>query len=101
MFNNRILHLYTDVAPEIVKAGKSLRTCHDTSTPYRSATNGIASGRLGMSWRAPGRCLSIPGCQLPIGFLPAVAFVITRIYAWWKVIVLCINATSRGTLNEK
>ena len=34
MFSNRILHLYTDGAPEIVKAGKNLRTCHDTSTPY-------------------------------------------------------------------
>ena len=46
MFNNRILHLYTDGAPEIVKAGKSLRTCHDTSTPYRSATNGIAEREI-------------------------------------------------------
>ena len=43
MFSNRILHLYTDGAPEIVKAGKNLKTCHDTSTPYRSATNGIRS----------------------------------------------------------
>ena len=34
MFSNRILHLYTGGAPEIVKAGKNLRTCHDTSTPY-------------------------------------------------------------------
>ena len=40
--SNRIIHLYTDGAPEIIKAGKNLRTCHDTSTPYRSATTGIA-----------------------------------------------------------
>ena len=46
MFSNRILHLYTDGAPEIVKAGKSLRTCHDTSTPYRSAINGIAEREI-------------------------------------------------------
>ena len=46
MLSNRILHLYTDGAPEIVKAGKSLRTCHDTSTPYRSATNGIAEWEI-------------------------------------------------------
>ena len=31
MFSNMILHLYTDGAPEIVKAGKNLRTCHDTT----------------------------------------------------------------------
>ena len=42
MVSNRIIHLCTDGAPEIIKAGKNLRTCHDTSTPYRSATNGIA-----------------------------------------------------------
>ena len=46
MFNNRILHLHTDGAPEIVKAGKSLRTCHGTSTPNRSATNGIAEREI-------------------------------------------------------
>ena len=46
MFSNRILHLYTDGAPEIVKAGNNLRTCHDTSTPYRSATNGIAEQEI-------------------------------------------------------
>ena len=32
MFSNRILHLYNDGAPEIVKAGKNLRTCHHTGT---------------------------------------------------------------------
>ena len=42
----RIAHLYTDGAPEIVKAGKNLRTCHDTSTPYRSATNGLAEREI-------------------------------------------------------
>ena len=46
MLSNRILHLYTDGAPEIAKAGKNLRTCHDTSTPYRSATNGIAEREI-------------------------------------------------------
>ena len=46
MFSNRILHLCTDGAPEIVKAGKNLRTCHGTSTPYRSATNGIAEQEI-------------------------------------------------------
>ena len=45
-FNNRILHLYTGGAPEMVKASKSLRTCHDISTPYRSATNGIAGREI-------------------------------------------------------
>lgn len=40
--SNRITHLYADGAPEILKAGKDLRTCHDTSTPYRSANNGLA-----------------------------------------------------------
>ena len=44
--HERIKHLYTDGAPEIVKAGKNLRTCHDTSTPYRSATNGIAEREI-------------------------------------------------------
>ena len=33
MLSNRILHLYTDGAPEIIKAGKNLKTCHDTSMP--------------------------------------------------------------------
>ena len=33
MLSNRILHLYTDGAPEIVRAGKNLKTCQDTSTP--------------------------------------------------------------------
>ena len=42
MMSNRIIHLYTDGAPEDKKAGKNLRTCHDTGTPYRSATFGIA-----------------------------------------------------------
>ena len=42
MVSNRITHLCTGGAPEIIKAGKNLRTYHDTSTPYRSATNGIA-----------------------------------------------------------
>ena len=46
MWSNRILHLYIDGAPEIVKAGKNLRNCHDTSTPYRSATNGLAEREI-------------------------------------------------------
>ena len=46
MMSNRITHLYTDGAPEIVKAGKNLRTCHDTSTPLRSAINGIAEREI-------------------------------------------------------
>ena len=46
MFIDRILHLYTDGAPEIVKAGKNLRACHDTSATYRSATNGIAEREI-------------------------------------------------------
>ena len=46
LFNSRVLHLYTDGALEIVKSGKNLRTCHDTSTPYRSATNGIAEREI-------------------------------------------------------
>ena len=46
MFSNRVLHLYTDGALEIVKAGKNLRTCHDTSTHDRSATNGIAEQEI-------------------------------------------------------
>ena len=61
----------------------------------------LLSGRLGMSWRAPGLCLSTPGCQLPTGLTPAVAFVIMRIYAWWKVKVLGIDAASKDILNEK
>ena len=57
MFSNRILHLYTDGAPGIVKAGKNLRTCHDTSTPYIGLLlTALLSGRLGMFWRAPGHC---------------------------------------------
>ena len=46
LMTNRITHLYTDGAPEIVKAGKNTRTCHDTSTPYRSATNGLAEREI-------------------------------------------------------
>ena len=46
MMSNRITHLSTDGAREIVKAGKNLRTCHDTSAPYRSATNGIAEREI-------------------------------------------------------
>ena len=42
MMSNRIIHLCTDGAPEISNAGKNLRTCLNVSTPYRSATNGIA-----------------------------------------------------------
>ena len=38
MFSSRILHLY--------KAGKNSRTCHDTSTPYRFAINGIAEREI-------------------------------------------------------
>eukprot|EP00972_Heterocapsa_arctica_P074664 11018467-Heterocapsa_arctica.AAC.1 len=34
--------VYTDGAPEIVKAGENMTCLHDTSTPYRSATNGVA-----------------------------------------------------------
>eukprot|EP00972_Heterocapsa_arctica_P104440 15392074-Heterocapsa_arctica.AAC.1 len=37
--------LYADGAPEIVKAGKAMEYHHDTSTPYRSATNGVAERR--------------------------------------------------------
>ena len=44
--SDRITHLYTDGAPEILRAGKDLRTCHDTSTPYRSATNGLAEREI-------------------------------------------------------
>ena len=29
MHSNRILHLYTDGAPEIIKAGKNLKTCQE------------------------------------------------------------------------
>ena len=43
---NIITHLYIDGAPEIVKAGKNLRTCHDTSTRYRSAMNGLAEREI-------------------------------------------------------
>ena len=64
---------------------------HPIGLPLRA----LQSGRLGMSWRAPGRCLSTPGCQLPTGPMPAVAFAIMRIHAWWKVIVLGIDATNR------
>ena len=46
MMFNRVIHLYTDGAPEVVKAGKNLRSCHDTGTPYRSATNGIAEREI-------------------------------------------------------
>eukprot|EP00972_Heterocapsa_arctica_P048224 7111289-Heterocapsa_arctica.AAC.1 len=31
--------LYIDGAPELIKAGKAMKCQHDTSTPYRSATN--------------------------------------------------------------
>ena len=44
--SNRITHLYIDGAPEIVKAGKNIRICHDTCTPYRSATNGLAGREI-------------------------------------------------------
>ena len=44
--SNRITHLYTDGAPEIVKAGKNLRTCHDTSTLDRFATNVLAEREI-------------------------------------------------------
>ena len=46
MFSSRITHVYTYGAPEIVQAGKILRTCHDTSTPYWSTTNGIAEREI-------------------------------------------------------
>ena len=99
MFNNRIPHLYTDGAPEIVKAGKNLRTCHDTSTPYRSATNGIAEREMRHVLEGIRTLLEHSG--LPASYWPVVAFVIMRIYAWWKVIVLGVNATSRGIVKEK
>eukprot|EP00972_Heterocapsa_arctica_P057321 8458151-Heterocapsa_arctica.AAC.1 len=38
--------MYSDGAPEIVKAGKALKCHHATSTPYRSATNGVAEPRV-------------------------------------------------------
>eukprot|EP00972_Heterocapsa_arctica_P003482 518928-Heterocapsa_arctica.AAC.1 len=38
--------LYTGGAPEIVKAGKAFKVCHDTSTPYRSATNAVAERKV-------------------------------------------------------
>eukprot|EP00972_Heterocapsa_arctica_P087469 12899895-Heterocapsa_arctica.AAC.1 len=38
--------LYTDGSPEIVQAGKTLKCNHDTSIPYRSATNGVAERRV-------------------------------------------------------
>ena len=44
--SNIITHLYADGAPEIVKAGRNLRICHDTSTPYRSAINGLAEREI-------------------------------------------------------
>eukprot|EP00972_Heterocapsa_arctica_P039032 5748587-Heterocapsa_arctica.AAC.1 len=45
-FETSLKLLYNDGAPEIVKAGKSLKCHHDTSTPYRSATNGVAERRV-------------------------------------------------------
>eukprot|EP00972_Heterocapsa_arctica_P014690 2163427-Heterocapsa_arctica.AAC.1 len=38
--------LYTDGAPEMIKAGQALKCNHDTSTPYRSAINGVAERRV-------------------------------------------------------
>ena len=58
------------------------------------------NAKLGMSWRAPGHCLSIPGYLLLIGLMPAVAFATTRIYAWWRAIVPGINAINRDTSKE-
>ena len=66
MFINRILHLYTDGAPEIVQAGKNLRTCHDTSTP--SATNGIAEREIGIVLEGTRTLLEHSG--LPTSYWP-------------------------------
>ena len=95
MHSNRILHLYTDGAPEIIKAGKNLR--HAMILAHRTGLLLMVSlsGRLEMFWRVPGRCLSTPGCQIPTGLMPAVAFATMRIYAWWRVTVLGINVTNR------
>ena len=43
---SNVLNVFIVGAPEIMKAGKNLRTCHDTSTPYRSATSGIAEQEI-------------------------------------------------------
>eukprot|EP00972_Heterocapsa_arctica_P021852 3214498-Heterocapsa_arctica.AAC.1 len=36
--------MFTDNAPELVKAIALLKIKHDTSTPYRSTTNSVAEG---------------------------------------------------------
>ncbi len=42
MGRQKIRVMYTDNAPELVKAIAVLKIQHDTSTPYRSTTNGVA-----------------------------------------------------------
>ena len=104
MFSNRILHLYTDGAPETIKAGKNLKTCHDTSTPYRSATNGIAEREIRNVLEGTRTLLEhsgLPNSYWPYASRPAVACAIMRIYAWWKVVVLGVNATSRDISKER
>ena len=44
--SNRITRLYIDGALDIVKAGKNLRTCYDTSTPDRSVANGLSEREM-------------------------------------------------------
>ena len=66
MFNNRTLHLQMVplrlLKPVEVYAHATI-LAHFIGLPLTA----LQSGRLGMSWRAPGRCLSTPGCQLPTG----------------------------------
>ena len=40
--DDKVREIYTDNAPEIIKAVKELKLRHETSTPYRSTTNSKA-----------------------------------------------------------
>ena len=40
--DEHVQRFYTDNAPELIRAGKDLKLLHDTNTPNRSDTNGVA-----------------------------------------------------------
>ena len=44
--NSAVKRFYTDCAPELIRAGKDLNLMHDTSTPYRPDTNGVAESAV-------------------------------------------------------
>ena len=95
--SNGITHLYTDGAPEIVKAGKNLRICQDTSAPYRFAINGLAERQREIKNVLEGTRTLLEHSGLP---MPAAAFATTRIYAWWRVKMRGISVISRDIFKE-